>query len=278
MLKITVLVENISRSEELLPAKGLSLLLEDDNDRILFDTGPDGIFLENAEKLGCSLHDIPHVVLSHGHYDHAGGIPALSALLERSGVRPNLYCHPDWSIERYIGVSAVGKRMNFRKLDAGLDVDAVRAGFNLIESKEPYKIGSKFTFLGEIPRSEKFRGGGAFGVVKNGDTYSDDLIYDDTAVVWEGKEGLVIITGCSHSGICNVIEKAQAVTGVSTISAIVGGLHLHSASVMHVREVNKFFKEVGVQSSYACHCTGRWGAAWLPNNHPVSTGSRLEFR
>ena len=277
MLELTVLVENKSGRDDLFPANGLSFLFEDGDERILFDTGPDETFLTNAKILGVSLEDITNVVLSHGHYDHAGGIPALASFLEKAEVRPNLICHPDWMVERYVGTSVVGKQMNFKKLDAGLDMASVSSCFNLIESREPYKIGSRFTFLGEIPRSKKFKGGGPFGVVKDGDTYKDDYLYDDTGIVWEGEEGLVIITGCSHSGICNVIEKAQAVTGVKNIAAIVGGLHLRTASVAHLYEVRSFLKKMNVKRSFACHCTGKWGIAWLPDNQTICTGSKITF-
>lgn len=277
MLELTVLVENKSRRDDLVSANGLSFLLEDGDERILFDTGPDASFLANAGTLGVALESISNVVLSHGHYDHAGGIPALASVLEKAEVRPNLICHPDWTVERYVGTAVAGRQMNFKKLDAGLDTVSIRNSFNLIESKEPYKIGSRFTFLGEIPRSKRFKGGGPFGVVKEGATYKDDYLYDDTGIVWEGEEGLVIITGCSHSGICNVIERAQAVTGVKDIAAIVGGLHLRTASVAHLYEVRRFFTKMNVKRSFACHCTGKWGAAWLPDNQAIYTGSKVTF-
>ncbi|MEZ0576364.1 MBL fold metallo-hydrolase [Halodesulfovibrio aestuarii] len=278
MLTLTILIENTSYRDDLLSTKGLSILLEDGDERVLFDTGTDGAFLKNAETLGIPLENIEHVALSHGHFDHAGGIPALCDLFANSAQRPTLTCHPDCFIERYSGKLTGGRPVLIKKLDAGLDEATVRANFVMCDSKEPQHIGSKFLFLGEIPRKPSFKGGGAFGIVKQGENYIDDFLYDDTGIVWKGKEGLVIITGCSHSGICNIVERAQDVTGEKKIAAIVGGLHLRAASIGHVYEVRNFFQRVGIQESYACHCTGKWGKLWLPNNKRITTGDVLQFQ
>lgn len=278
MLTLTVLIENISRRDDLIPAKGLSLLLEDGAERVLLDTGTDGAFLKNAETLGISLKDIEHVALSHGHYDHAGGIPALCELVADQKQLPTLTCHPDCFIERHVGKIAGGSPVLIRKLDAGLNEAAVRANFVMHDSKEPQKIGSKFLFLGEIPRNPAFKGGGSFGIAKHNGNFTNDFLYDDTGIVWKGREGLVIITGCSHSGICNIIERAQKLTGEKRIAAIVGGLHLRTAPIPQLYQIRKFFQHTGVQRSYACHCTGKWGTFWIPKNTPITTGDVLKFQ
>ncbi|SIN78971.1 MBL fold metallo-hydrolase [Halodesulfovibrio marinisediminis] len=278
MLTLTVLIENISLRDNLIPTKGLSILLEDGDERLLLDTGTDGAFLKNAKALGISLNDIDQIALSHGHYDHAGGIPALCELFADRAQQPTLTCHPDCFIERHLGKLTGGQPVLVRKLDAGLDEGTVRKCFNVYETKEPQPIGSKFLFLGEIPRNSNFKGCGAFGIAKHEGKFVDDFLYDDTGIVWKGQDGLVIITGCSHSGICNIIERAQEVTGEKRIAAIVGGLHLHAASIPHLYQIRRFFKQVGVQRSHACHCTGKWGALWLPDNKPITTGDVLTFK
>jgi len=277
MFTLTVLIENISKRDDLIPAKGLSILLEDGEKRVLLDTGTGGDFLKNARTLGIQLDTIDQVVLSHGHYDHAGGIPALGELVSAQHHRPTLTCHPDCFIERHFGRITNGKPLCIRKLDAGLHEDEIRETFIVQDSKEPVLIEDKFLFLGEIPRSPNFKGGGAFGIARHDGAYVDDFLYDDTGIVWKGRDGLVIITGCSHSGICNVITRAQEVTGEKRIAAIVGGLHLHAAPVSQLMQIRNFFNKVKVQRSFACHCTGKWGAAWLPRNTAITTGDVLTF-
>lgn len=278
MLTITVLVENISHRNDLIPSKALSLLLEDGDEKLLLDTGADAAFLKNAETLGIQLENIKQVALSHGHYDHAGGIPALMKVHEGQKERPILTCHPDCFIERYVGKRIKGAHpILLRKLDAGLEENKVRKHFIVQDSKEPQRIGTKFLFLGEISRSPEFLGGGAFGIAKHGTRFVDDYLRDDTAIVWKGAEGLVIITGCSHSGICNIIQKAQEVIGEKRIAGIVGGLHLRAAGIPHLFQIRNFFKNTGVARSHACHCTGSLGGLWLPNNVPVTTGDIIIF-
>lgn len=277
MLTLTVLIENNSLRDDLIPTKGLSILLEDNDERLLLDTGTDGAFLKNAKALGISIKDIDQIALSHGHYDHAGGIPALFELFADRNLQPTLTCHPDCFVERYLGKITGGHPVFIKKLDAGLNELVVRKHFKLNTTKEPQQIGSKFLFLGEIPRNPKFKGGGAFGIAKQQGKFVEDFLYDDSGVVWQGQKGLVIITGCSHSGICNIITRAQEVTGEKRIAAIIGGLHLRTASIPHLYEVRRFFKQVGVRHSHACHCTGKWGSLWLPNNKPIKTGDVLTF-
>lgn len=277
MLTLTVLIENNSNRDDLIPAKGLSLLLEDGEDKVLLDTGTGSDFLRNAETLGIQLSNIDHVVLSHGHYDHAGGIPALGNLVSSRQNRPTLTCHPDCFIERHVGKITNGKPVCIRKLDAGLNEHDVREKFLVRESKDPLLIENKFLFLGEIPRNSHFKGGGAFGIARHNGRFVEDFLYDDTGVVWKGKDGLVIITGCSHSGICNIITRAQEVTGEKRIAAIVGGLHLRTAPIPQLYQIRNFFKKAKVQKSFACHCTGRWGRLWLPNNTAIATGDTLTF-
>lgn len=193
---IKVLVEDHNEMNE----HGLSLYIEYADEKILFDTGQSDLFLKNAEKMRVNLSLIDFVVLSHGHYDHGNGLMYLS--------KKTLLCHPDVFLKRYRDETYIG--LNQPK-------KAVEEKFHLITSKEPYFITKDICFLGEVnPKETKY-------VLEDGST---DYIPDDSALAIYSKNGIIIITGCSHAGILNIIEKSKEVFNKDKIYAVIGGFHL----------------------------------------------------
>lgn len=233
-MKITILNDNTPGKCE--GTHGLSLLLEEDGKKILFDVGPTDIFLKNAKKLGISLDDVDVIVLSHGHWDHGDGLEFLSG--------QKLICHPGCFIKRY------------RKKDdsyLGLEMSQEEAGnkFDLELVDKPLKISDSTTFLGEIPRENDFE-------AKKSDWYkndqTDDFVDDDSALAITTDQGLVVIASCSHAGICNTIEYAKKITGQNKIYAVIGGFHLKKVNDIS-RQTIEYFKEVKVATIYPLHCT-----------------------
>ena len=194
-MRITVLSDN-TPGRKLLAEHGLSLLIEADK-RILFDTGASDVFLRNARSLGIDP-DPDIIVLSHGHWDHGNG------LVRMEGKR--LVCHPGCFAKRfskrsgeYLGLPLTGEEASGR--------------FDLVESKNPVEISPKVAYLGEIRRSRDFEGWDTSYSFGDG---SDDMVCDDSALAVRTSKGLVIIAGCSHSGICNIVDQARgpAVCGI----------------------------------------------------------------
>ncbi len=213
---------------------GLSFLVEADR-KVLFDTGPSDIFKKNALKLGKGLEDIDAIILSHGHYDHGNGLKFIKG--------KKFICHPACFTKRY------------RKRDnsyIGLPITAKEAkkDFKMILSKEPYSISDKMIFLGEIPRENGFEAKSTPFVFKDG---KEDFVIDDSALVIKSNCGLIIIAGCSHAGICNIIEHAKKVTGTKKVFAVIGGFHLKEVDEIAMKTI-AYLKKQRIERIYPSHC------------------------
>ena len=217
-LSLTVLVDNTSVTDhDLCGEAGLSFLLETAGKKILFDTGLSGLFLANAEKMGISLRDLDFLVLSHGHIDHTGGLPTLARHLAgaapdgRPPRVPQLIAHPRcfWQKEK-----------DGRKNGSAMSEEEVRRQFPASLSEKPVWITDDLVFLGEIPRRFAFEQGDPEKrtIHRPDGTIEPDHLPDDTALAFRSAEGLVIITGCSHAGICNITEYAREVCGEPHVS------------------------------------------------------------
>jgi 7,8-dihydropterin-6-yl-methyl-4-(beta-D-ribofuranosyl)aminobenzene 5'-phosphate synthase len=194
----------------------------------LFDAGMSGkVFVENAEVLGLELGDVDFVVLSHGHYDHFGGLLSAVELVGREGLP--LIVHEDMFKQR--GTSSRGSSVSrYPDFPDKNQLDRTR----LIFTKDPYLAANGCVCVtGEIPRLKGFEVGSASNrTLKGGSWRADPLILDDRAIVLHvGGKGLVVLSGCAHAGIINTINYAQQITGVSKIYAVLGGFHLAGRNV-----------------------------------------------
>jgi len=273
-----VLVEDRAGHAGLRAEKGLSLLVEDGRCKVLFDTGRSDAFLHNAAAMGISLRDLSHVVLSHGHHDHAGGLGFLMRHLAGlgPGARPVLLAHPDSFLERGLYLRFLGRARRLRNLGAPAGAAAAPGFFRTELRAEPRWLDERLVYLGEIPRPPD-AGSTVFGSIRRHGRLARDEIRDDTALVHVGERGLVVMTGCSHSGLVPILDHARTVTGEARVLAVVGGLHLRSASRRTVDRVAGHLRDIGVSHVHGCHCTGRAGAR-LPNQSCIATGTVMEFR
>lgn len=251
-MQLTVLVDNNTLIDRYFLAEpGLSFLIEDENISVLFDTGYSDIFIKNALKMGKSLSHLDYIVLSHSHLDHTWGIePMIRYLAEleiehRSFSRPALVAHP----ESLTGASVEG----FQEFGALMSKDRLAKHFDLRLSKQSHFLTEHLVFLGEIPRTNDFEGSITFGK-KDGST-EEDRVVEDSALVYQTSEGLVIITGCSHAGICNTIEYAKQVCNDARILDVIGGFHLQNPSQRQLEGTISYFKTLCPAEVHACHCT-----------------------
>ncbi|MDR0219124.1 MAG: MBL fold metallo-hydrolase [Enterobacteriaceae bacterium] len=264
-LKITALLEN----QVITPYKGyliskseLSLLIQDEKTAILFDTGPDSSFIDNAKKLNIDLSQVSTIVISHGHYDHCGGLPFLST-------DAKIVCHPEVQNERYYGWMITDKKaLKFKKLSRQVNYN----DFDVFFSKDETHINDNFVYSGGIKKKESK----SYGVIV-GAKYSSDFVKDEGVLMYKSKHGLIIFIGCGHRGVIEMIEFCKIITGINKIYAVIGGLHLRYASPIKLLSIRKYIKKENIQHVYACHCSGMWGRLWLPNAKNFSTGQTIEL-
>jgi len=277
-MQLTVLVDNNTLIDRYFLAEpGLSFLIEDGDLSVLFDTGYSDIFIRNAQKMGKNLVNLDFIVLSHSHLDHTWGIePYLRYLTELTiehhpFSRPALIAHP----ETLTGVSADG----LREIGSLISKDRLAKHFDLQLSKEPQFLTEHLVFLGEIPRINDFEGSLPFG--RKDGSNEDDIVIEDSALVYKTSKGLVIITGCSHAGICNIIEYAKKVCKEQRILDVIGGFHLLNPSKRQLEGTISYFKNFHPDRVYACHCTdlaSKIALSRVVNVKEVGVGLCLQYK
>lgn len=234
MIKITYLNDNLA-GPGCEAEHGFSCLVETDI-RFLFDTGPSGVTTRNARVLGIDLDAVPMVVLSHGHYDHTGGLPYLGG--------KDLVCHPD-------AFSSKHRESDGSWIGMPLPGDEIRKMFRVTFSSKPLWLSDHTVFLGEIPRASHFESKTTPFVHPDG---SPDFMPDDSGVALLTPSGLVILSGCAHAGIVNMVSHAKLVTGVQKVRAVLGGFHLKEDNEVTHKTVEAL-KEMNVAEVYPSHCT-----------------------
>ena len=253
-MKLTVLTDNnVLQGKNFLGEHGLSFYVEDEGKKILFDTGYSDIFLKNAIKMGIDLLDLDYIVLSHGHYDHSWGlvhyIEFYKSALKQGHVvkKPVILTHPetfDSKVDEKSG--EIGCLVSQDKLEKFFEVKL---------SKDPFSITKNLVFLGEIPRINNFEAKEPICRVYKNNFLQDDYINEDSALVYKTAESRVVVTGCSHSGICNIIDYAKKFSGMAKIKGVIGGFHLVNCSEERLLKTVEYFVQEGVKDIYACHCT-----------------------
>lgn len=276
-LKVTVLVENtVGVSKGLVAEWGLALLLDFGDERILLDTGEQGNIVNNARALDIDLGQVDKLVLSHGHYDHTGG---LLEFLKSKGPIP-VYAHPELFMEHYVR-NFSGQREYYRGVPYRPE-QLESAGANFIWQRGPIKIRSDLWLSGEIPRNTDFEQVDSRLLRKDCEKFTQDLIPDDFSLFYESDKGLVIFFGCAHAGLVNIVEYAKKVTGINVVRAIVGGTHLGPASLKQKEKTIDYLKTLNLEVIAPNHCTGLPMVSRLAVEFPTqfkwaSTGTNLEF-
>jgi 7,8-dihydropterin-6-yl-methyl-4-(beta-D-ribofuranosyl)aminobenzene 5'-phosphate synthase len=276
-MKLTVLVDNNTFIDRYFLAEpGLSYLIEDEDMAVLFDTGYSDIFLKNADKIGKKLTHLNFIVLSHSHMDHTWGLePMVRYLSEleienRPVLRPALVAHPD----SLIGCSAG----EIREIGSLISKNRLSKHFTLCLSKEPQFLTRRLIFLGEIPRTNNFEGIQAIG--RKDGSNKDDVVIEDSALVYKTSKGLIIITGCSHSGICNIIEYAKKICNEPKIIDVIGGFHLLDPSKQQLEGTLAYFKNLNPTNVHAGHCTdliSKIALSKVVNLKEVGVGLSLKY-
>jgi len=277
-LSLTVLVDNATLIDRYFLAEpGFSVYIESGGKQILFDLGYSDIFLTNAGKMGIDLLNIDFTALSHGHIDHTGGLVPLmqhhmeAVIEERPHKKPVIVAHPH----------CFCPRPNPPLADIGAPVDAAQLArhFPVTTSRVPFWFTDDLVFLGEIPDYGNCRDMEKRTILLP-DGEQPDQVKDDTALAYRSDAGLVIITGCSHSGIGTIVRYAQEVCGEEKIRDVIGGFHLMANNAAGISEIVQELTEIKPASLHPCHCTSlaaKCALAKVLPIHEVGVGLNLEY-
>lgn len=265
-IQLTIVVDNQPHAD-LGCEHGYCLHIQDGPTGLLLDTGQSNLLLHNSSKLGIDLSQINHLVLSHGHYDHTGG---MSYLLE---MNPDItiHLHRDCELARFSRdtdrVKTVGIEKKAQTFLENYPVD------KLHWVNGPTTLTEKIHLTGPVPRKTGFETTG-------GDFYLDractqkDILFDDQSLFIETEKGLVICLGCCHSGIINTLDYITELHGKCAIAAIIGGMHLVNSNLNRLEQTVNMLKRFDIGLIAPCHCTGEEASHYLQNHLdiPVKPG------
>ena len=234
-VKITVLSDKLAlpgfESEH-----GLSFIVEADR-RILFDAGASDLFMRNANKLSIDLNSIDTVVLSHGHYDHGNGLQYLNG--------KRIVTHPNAFTTRHSGRSG-------RNLTVAVNRETLTLNNTIIESQKSLWLSERIVYLGEIERNMPFEQNRTplFHFADG----STDPVIDDSAIAVKTGKGIFVVSGCAHSGICNIVEQARKTCGTDKVYGVIGGFHLTEVNE-RLNQTIDYMKNIGTEYALPSHCT-----------------------
>lgn len=266
-LRITTVSENtVAMGVGLKAEHGLGYYIEKEGLRMIFDTGQGLVFEDNMKAMGIDISGISDVVLSHGHYDHAG---ALKSLVEKNpGI--SVYAHPEAFNSKYLSFDGI----DYHFIGVPQSASVIESmGARLILSSESVEIAEGIRTTGEIPMIWGFEKIEPIFYRDSGDGKIKDDIPDDQALVIDTEKGLVVVLGCTHRGLINTLTHISEMTGKNKYHAITGGLHLGGAGEDRLRKTADALKAFDIDRLIVGHCTGMNSAVYLYNALP----GKVEF-
>ncbi|MCD6187275.1 MAG: MBL fold metallo-hydrolase [Desulfuromusa sp.] len=258
-IRLTILCENSVDQVSpygLLGEHGFSCHLQTPSGNFLFDTGGGMTIMNNAELLGIDFTKLQGIMFSHGHFDHTGG---LRQVLEKTGKIP-IYAHPDLFSKHFSKNS--GEMRNIGIPWPQVELEELGADFKF--SATPQKVAPDLLLSGEVPRISKVETGdpNLLSLAEDGAQVTDPL-HDDLSLFIHTDRGLVILLGCAHAGLLNIIDHAIKLTGEKKIYMVLGGTHLKFCSEEQMTATLDRLEELDVDLIGASHCTGLRGARML---------------
>ncbi len=250
--RITILCENrvgrvIGTGEH-----GFSAFIETDQGNYLFDTGNGHGVVSNSLALNKDLRSLRKTFLSHGHNDHTGGLPEVLKLTGKVDV----HAHPHIFLDRIAILKGEGKET---RRFAGLVYKKTYLEFlgaNFILNQEFSEVGKRMFLTGEVPRQTTFEKNDSRLYVEIDGKMVQDVLMDDQSLVLDTGKGLILILGCAHSGMINIIHHVITKTGKQKFNAILGGTHLDFLTPDQLEESVKALKQMEIEKIGVSHCTG----------------------
>lgn len=246
---IKCLVENTSISQEYKSKHGLSIYIETTKHKILFDLGPNGLFLENAKKLGIDITDIDTVVISHGHADHGKG---LKAFMDNNHTA-KIYLTKTAFDKHYVKVCGI-------PFSVGLD-ESLKDSNQIVLTDEICKIDDELTLFSGVKNRKLFSTANKKLLAKYDNKLMEDLFEHEHYLIVREHEHDILFTGCSHNGIVNILEKYNETYADKKLECVIGGFHLFNPTSKKYESdelITSIAGELCVQNCkfYTCHCTG----------------------
>jgi 7,8-dihydropterin-6-yl-methyl-4-(beta-D-ribofuranosyl)aminobenzene 5'-phosphate synthase len=285
-----------AKANRIVGEHGLSISIEvrggEDSQLFLMDTG--GLaqaIIPNSKQLGVDLNEVNKLILTHGHLDHWGGLPAVMPLLKEES---ELILNPLVYEQNFIAIPKRGKEVPAEELGQNLKklvkedrfklnkkLPQLNKGLisrlaeehkiNIIQTKEPIELYPGITTSGEIELSDKEEATKGFYIQKSRKKFLKHNFRDETAIYINVKnKGLVVLTGCGHCGIVNIIKHGQKLTGINDIYAVIGGFHEEWNPIEKVKKKVQYFKEMNPEILCGMHCTG-FIFNKLMSDHPAHT-------
>lgn len=245
-LRLVLLQDNRAARADLQMAHGLSVLVETPDRRVLFDTGCDGTTVANAQRQGISLESLDAIVLSHGHWDHVGGLEAVLGMTGPVPViaHPGLFV-PAYAVDtpepRYIGPPRTAE-------------EYASLGARWVWAEEPTAIGDHLLTTGSMVMPTPKPPGQDRFVRRVGDVLTPDLFADETGLLIRAGDGVCLLSGCAHVGAMTMVAKAQDLG--FRVDAVIGGLHLGAYRDEEVLALADSLARSGTRQLMPCHCTG----------------------
>jgi len=246
-IRITILTENTALKAGLKAKHGLSFWIEYGNKKILFDTGQSDLILHNARTLGIDISRTDAIILSHGHYDHTGGLPSVLNIASKVMI----YLHPAATEMKFSQKASEIKSI-------GMSASAKEAiqDQHMIWTVTPAQIFPGMSVTGQVPRLNDYEDvGGTFFVDE--DCQKPDELLDDQTLFIESSKGLVVVLGCAHAGVVNILDYISKLTSCNKIYTVIGGMHLLNASRIRIANTIEAFKKYEIQKIFPLHCTGK---------------------
>jgi 7,8-dihydropterin-6-yl-methyl-4-(beta-D-ribofuranosyl)aminobenzene 5'-phosphate synthase len=231
---------------------GFSAYIETDRGNYLFDTGRGHSIVKNSLDLEKNLRTVKKIFLSHGHYDHTGGLPEVLKLVGKVDV----YAHPHIFLDRIHLIKENGKKT---KRYVGLPYKQKYLellGANFIFNKDFVEVEKRVFLTGEVPRKTSFEKPDPTLFREMDGKTNQDIFLDDQSLIFDTKKGLILILGCAHSGMINIINYAIDKMGKDKFYAILGGTHLDFLTSEQLDESIKTLKKMKIENIGVCHCTG----------------------
>jgi 7,8-dihydropterin-6-yl-methyl-4-(beta-D-ribofuranosyl)aminobenzene 5'-phosphate synthase len=255
IVRITILADNTAARADLNGEHGLSLWIEYEEKHILFDTGQSDLLIRNARQLGIDLTRTDAVILSHGHYDHTGGLSSVVNMASKV----TICLHPAATEPKFSQGASTAKSI-------GMPDSAKKTlqRCHVIWTVTPAQLLPGMSVTGQVPRMNDFEDvGGAFFLDES--CQKPDELRDDQTLLIESAKGLVAVLGCAHSGVVNILDYIGGLTGQKKVYALIGGMHLRNASPMRIANTIRALKKNEIQEIAPLHCTGQRAVEDLRN-------------
>ena len=274
MIRIVTLVENTSCNKACGSKHGLSFYIETKSHKILFDVGPNDLYYKNAKKLGINIEDVDMMILSHGHVDHGGGLEHFLKINKKAKV----YARLEAFNEHYT---------MFLGLNIKIGIDCVIDNERFVITDNKLKIDDEIELFSGVTGRKLFSYmNGTLFVKKNGQIERDRFEHEQYLIVSD-ENTKILLTGCSHNGVANIVEKYDELYKDAPLVAVIGGFHLYDPVKRKYESKDRILDITNwllgrKEKYYTCHCTGR-KAFEIMNGVMgtqltyVSTGSKLEF-